>query len=96
MMWNALGLLGVIIISISLLPQVVKSYRTKSVGDLSPTYIVTLALGLWFVLFYAISIGDFIFITGNVISFSLTLIQLALIAKYRRLRGTKLGRRKNS
>lgn len=49
-----LGYLGGLLVTISLLPQVIKSYRTKSTKDISLGYTLILATGLALWVLYAI------------------------------------------
>lgn len=49
-----LGHLGGVLVTISLLPQVIKSYRTKSTKDISLVYTLILMTGLAFWVLYAI------------------------------------------
>ena len=49
-----LGYFGGVLVTVSLLPQVVKSYRTKSTGDISLVYTLILATGLVLWVSYAI------------------------------------------
>ncbi len=50
-----LGYLGGTLVTISLLPQVIKSYRTKSTKDISLMYTLVLMTGLIFWILYAVS-----------------------------------------
>ncbi len=49
-----LGYLGGALVTISLLPQVIKSYRTKSTKDISIVYALILLVGLALWVLYAI------------------------------------------
>ena len=49
-----LGYFGGILVTISLLPQVIKSYATKSTKDISIIYTLVLTLGLFLWILYAI------------------------------------------
>jgi MtN3 and saliva related transmembrane protein len=49
-----LGLLGGLLVTVSLLPQVIKSYKTKSTKDISIVYTIILMTGLALWILYAI------------------------------------------
>lgn len=49
-----LGYMGGVLVTISLLPQVIKSYRTKSTKDISIVYTLILITGLVLWISYAI------------------------------------------
>jgi len=63
-----IGIVGSLIICASIIPQVIKTYRTKSAHDLSITYLITLMTGIIMVTIYSICIQDPVFIFGNVLS----------------------------
>ena len=62
-----LGITGSLIICGSVIPQVIKTYRTKSARDLSITYLTTLMIGIVLLTVYSIYICDPVFIFGNVL-----------------------------
>ncbi|MCD4760478.1 hypothetical protein K8R42_01125 [bacterium] len=49
-----LGYLGGLLVTISLAPQVIKSYKTKSTKDISIVYTLILAVGLALWVLYAV------------------------------------------
>ena len=70
-----LGITGSLIICGSIIPQVIKTYRTKSARDLSITYLTTLMVGIIMLTVYSIYVRDLVFIFGNVLSlFSIGLL----------------------
>ena len=66
--FECLGITGSLIICGSVIPQVVRTYRTKSVRDLSITYLMTLMTGLIMLTVYSVYIRDLVFIFGNTLS----------------------------
>jgi len=66
--FEILGITGSIIVCGSVIPQVVRTYRTKSAHDLSFTYLLSLMTGLVMLMVYSVHIRDFVFIFGNVLS----------------------------
>jgi len=79
-----IGLLGSALLQISMFPQIFRTYRTKSVNDLSLTYLTVLTFGLILLLTYSISVFDIVFIVGNSLSLTSTLIELIGVAKWRK------------
>jgi MtN3 and saliva related transmembrane protein len=70
-----LGITGSLIICASIIPQVIKTYRTKSARDLSITYLMTLMIGIILLTVYSIYVRDLVFIFGN----TLSLLSVALL-----------------
>jgi len=66
--WQVIGALGVVFTSAQLLPQVVKSLRTRQVRDVSLglSIVVGLSAGTW--LAYGIHIGDINVIVANAVN----------------------------
>ena len=57
MFLETLGYIGGALVTVSLLPQVIKSYKTKSTRDISVVYTIILMTGLAFWVLYAILNG---------------------------------------
>jgi len=66
MVFEFLGMTGSLIICGSVIPQVMKTYRTKSARDLSN--LMTLMTGIILLTVYSIYIRDMVFIFGNTLS----------------------------
>ena len=77
-----LGITGSLIICGSVIPQVIKTYRTKSARDLSITYLTTLMIGIVLLTVYSIYISDPVFIFGNVLSLLSVVILIGLWKRY--------------
>jgi MtN3 and saliva related transmembrane protein len=77
-----LGVTGSLIICGSVIPQVIKTYRTKSARDLSITYLTTLMIGIVLLTIYSIYIRDMVFIFGNVLSLLSVVILIGLWRRY--------------
>lgn len=77
-----LGITGSLIICGSVIPQVIKTYRTKSARDLSITYLTTLMIGIVLLTIYSIYIRDVVFIFGNVLSMLSIGILIGLWKRY--------------
>jgi len=80
-----LGTAGSLILCASAIPQIVKTYRTKSSGDLSIVYLATLMLGLILLMVYSIYVRDFVFIFGNTLALSSTGVMIYFWFKYREM-----------
>ena len=85
LIFEILGTVGSLILCASAIPQIVKTYRTKSSGDLSILYLITLMFGLMLLMVYSIYVKDFVFIFGNTLAISSTGIMIFLWFKYKKL-----------
>jgi MtN3 and saliva related transmembrane protein len=83
LIFEILGTAGSLILCASAIPQIVKTYRTKSSGDLSIVYLATLMLGLMLLMVYSIYVRDFVFIFGNTLALSSTGVMILFWFKYR-------------
>jgi len=86
MVFEFLGMTGSLIICGSVIPQVMKTYRTKSARDLSNTYLMTLMTGIILLTVYSIYIRDMVFIFGNTLSMLSVGILMLLRRRYCGLR----------
>ncbi|MDP3766046.1 MAG: SemiSWEET family transporter [Nanoarchaeota archaeon] len=82
MFQDIIGYLGGIFIMTSFIPQVIKSYKTKSVKDLSLGMIIATFIGTIFWLFYGFLISAKPIIIMNSIFGFVVLYQLYLKIKY--------------
>ena len=58
LIFEILGTAGSLILCASAIPQIVKTYRTKSSGDLSFMYLATLMFGLVLLMVYSIYVKE--------------------------------------
>jgi MtN3 and saliva related transmembrane protein len=84
LIFEILGIVGSLILCVSAIPQIVKTYRTKSSGDLSILYLATLMLGLILLMVYSIYVKDFVFIFGNTLALSSTGVMILFWFKYKK------------
>ena len=84
LIFEILGTVGSLILCASAIPQIVKTYRTKSSGDLSILYLITLIFGLMLLMVYSIYVRDFVFIFGNTLAISSTGVMIFLWFKYKK------------
>jgi MtN3 and saliva related transmembrane protein len=85
--WTWLGLMAGMLTTIGFIPQIVKGYRTKRMGDVSLTMPILLSMGmtLWF--FYGMVLEDIPIMIWNLIALSLNIVVIFLIITYRRRSG---------
>jgi MtN3 and saliva related transmembrane protein len=81
--YELLGTTGSLIMCASSIPQIIKTYRTKSADSLSGSYLAILIMGMLLILSYALYRKDIVFIFGNVLSLLLTGILGGLWYRYR-------------
>ena len=77
-----LGITGSLIICGSVIPQVIKTYKTRSARDLSITYLITLMVGIVLLTVYSIYIRDMVFIFCNTTSLMSVVILIGLWRRY--------------
>ena len=83
LIFEILGTAGSLILCASAIPQIIKTYRTKSSDDLSFMYLATLMFGLMLLMVYSIYVRDFVFIFGNTLALSSTGVMIFFWFKYR-------------
>ncbi|MBI2655323.1 hypothetical protein HYX06_02770 [Candidatus Woesearchaeota archaeon] len=82
MIQEIIGYLGGIFIMISFVPQVIKSYKTRSVADLSLWMIIATLIGTIFWIIYGYFIKSSPVLVMNIIFGIIVLYQLFLKIKY--------------
>lgn len=83
LIFETLGTTGSMVVCASAIPQIVKTYRTKSADDLSILYLGILMFGMGLLRSYSLYVKDFVFIFGNTLSVSSTGILIVLCFKYK-------------
>jgi len=78
-----IGYIAAILMSISLAPQVIKSWRTKSTKDISVLWTLIYTLGLIFWLTYAILLPSYPLLLAASVEFLMTVSLLILKMKYK-------------
>ncbi len=84
MMWvDLLGYFAGFFTLFSYVPQVIRSYKTKKVNDISPVMVFSyvISMGLWVI--YAVLIGNMPIMITNGIAFFVSYTQFMLIVKYK-------------
>jgi len=85
MQWiDYVGLFGAFLSSVTFVPQVIKAWQTKSVGDLSIWMVLILIGNVSTWLFYGIVKHDLAIIVANAIILSLSLLMLYFKITFKR------------
>jgi MtN3 and saliva related transmembrane protein len=79
---TAIGLTAGALTTLSYVPQLIKTLKTKSTKDISVGMFVTLALGLAMWTFYGFSINSIPVIVANIVSLTLVFVVLIFKIKY--------------
>jgi len=79
MIFETIGIAGMVIICISGLPQLYKTIKTKSVKDLSLPFFIMIIIGAFLLLVYSFYIDDLIYIVGNILTVLITLLLIICI-----------------
>jgi MtN3 and saliva related transmembrane protein len=72
-----------LIVSVSVIPQIIKTYRTKKANDLSILYLDILMTGMVMITLYSLYVGNLVFIFGNIWSVASTGVLMILCYRYR-------------
>jgi MtN3 and saliva related transmembrane protein len=85
MFWiNILGYCAGILTLFNMLPQAIKTYKTKSVKDVSFLMVISYALSMLLWVAYAYFIKSMPIVITNGIAFLISSIQLILMIRYKR------------
>ena len=77
-----IGLIGVFVASFSALPQIFKTYKTKSAKDISLGLYVLRCVGVSLSLIYIIHLNIIIYIVGGIVSLIFIVIMIVFKFKY--------------
>ena len=81
--FEILGIAGSLIMCVSVVPQIIKTYKKKNSDGLSISYLIILMTGMSMIMLYALYVKDMVFIFGNGLALLLTGILVVLWYKYR-------------
>jgi MtN3 and saliva related transmembrane protein len=81
---TTLGLIAGSLTTIAYLPQLIKTWRSKSADDLSWSMLITLCVGIVLWLVYGSYVHDIPVICANVVTLILSSIILGLKIRYKR------------
>lgn len=79
---TTLGLTAGVLTTIAYLPQLIKTWQSKSAGDLSWSMLITLCVGIILWLVYGAIVHDIPLIAANIVTFVFALIILVLKLRY--------------
>jgi MtN3 and saliva related transmembrane protein len=79
---TAIGMVAGALTTLAYLPQVVKTWKSKSTKDISVSTFVSLFLGLLMWVFYGVSIHSMPVIVANIVSLALVLVVLIFKIRY--------------
>ncbi len=79
---TVIGMLAATCTTLSFVPQVVKTIKSKRTQDISVMMYTILTIGLFLWLIYGLLIGDLPLIIANLISFSLSALVLIMKIKH--------------
>lgn len=77
-----IGSVGGVLTTLSALPQAIKSWKEKSVKDISLYMYIILCVGILLWLIYGLLIHDYVVIIANGVSLMINVFILALKIKY--------------
>ena len=80
---TALGLIAGVLTTIAYLPQLIKTWQTKSAHDLSWSMLIVLCTGIILWLVYGFYIQNIPIIAANIVTFLFTSMILVLKIKYK-------------
>jgi MtN3 and saliva related transmembrane protein len=84
MLWTTIGAMAATLTMFSFVPQIIKSFKTKSVKDVSEITLFQICAGsaLWII--YGIHLKDPVIIVANVVTLITLIILLVLYVHYGR------------
>ncbi|KJH70450.1 SemiSWEET family sugar transporter [Aliterella atlantica] len=80
---TTLGLVAGVLTTIAYLPQLIKTWQSKSADDLSWSMLIILCVGIILWLVYGFSVRDIPIVAANIVTFVLASIILVLKIRYK-------------
>lgn len=80
---TTLGLVAGVLTTIAYLPQLIKTWQSKSADDLSWSMLITLCAGIILWLVYGFSVHDIPIVAANIVTFVLASVILVLKIRYK-------------
>lgn len=81
--YEIIGLIAAVLTTSAYVPQVYKTWKTKSAGNISLTMYIAMFTGILLWLVYGIHLNSFAMIVANIITAVLTLIIIFFKLKYK-------------
>lgn len=82
-MWTLLGLSAGLLTTVGFIPQIIKGYRTKHMGDVSLFMPILLGIGMFMWFTYGVYLNNMPIIVWNLVALTLNVTMIALILRYR-------------
>lgn len=80
---TTLGLVAGVLTTIAYLPQLIKTWQSKSADDLSWSMLIILCVGIILWLVYGFSVRDIPIVAANIVTFMLASVILVLKIRYK-------------
>lgn len=80
---NLLGLIAGTLTTIAFLPQLIKTWKSKSAKDVSLVMMITFCVGVFLWIVYGLAIEAMPIVVANVVTLALALLILILKIRYR-------------
>lgn len=80
---TTLGLVAGVLTTIAYLPQLIKTWQSKSADDLSWSMLIILCVGIILWLVYGFSVHDIPIVAANIVTFVLASVILVLKIRYK-------------
>lgn len=80
---TTLGLVAGVLTTIAYLPQLIKTWQSKSADDLSWSMLIILCVGIVLWLVYGFSVRDIPIVAANIVTFVLASVILVLKIRYK-------------
>ena len=80
---TTLGLVAGVLTTIAYLPQLIKTWQSKSADDLSWSMLIILCIGIILWLVYGFSVHDIPIVAANIVTFVLASVILILKIRYK-------------
>ena len=81
--FEIVGLIAAVLTTSAYVPQVYKTWKTKSAGNISLTMYIAMFIGIILWLFYGIHLNSLAMIVANIVTAILTLIILIFKIRYK-------------
>lgn len=81
--YEIIGLIAAVLTTSAFVPQVYKTWKTKSAGNISLTMYIAMFIGILLWLVYGIHINSIAMIVANIVTAILTFIILVFKIKYK-------------
>ena len=82
MEWYVVGMIAALFTTFGFVPQIIKMYKTKSVGDVSIITLFQFSIGVTLWTLYGTHIKDLIIVVSNIITLATLIITIILYYRY--------------